>query len=1095
MCGSASIALHVAAAGDSRPAAGQDSLSDIRCSGFTIAGKGTIEAKDDEYVVVRYASPDYSPVDLSFDRPVPLPDDCRRLGFLVYFDAGSATLSFLLRDASGKQHAVPAIMSTPTAKTAFHSKLNVREWSGWHQGRSTELKTPGEVSEHVMPEYREKAQSLIWKQPLSLVGIRVSPFKPVKPFEDRPPFHCGKDELPELKAGTGKFTLHSLRFDTSTPFEKRNFWLLAERDRYGAAGEPLIFPDDISSRDAGTFSYELACRRGYQGPVVWETKGILTTDKTKPLDLLAHSIRAVPLPEGRYFLTIRTHYHPSGKLENVRHLQLRILEGESRELPSLADAAAWHTGHPFHVFPAGVTKPEIRLTFKPETWSSVKGQAECRVNIVDWTGVKVYSRVFPKSEEIILNPDGMKSGTDYFATAEIFRGDVVFDRFELHFGIASPAETRPASAPGGIPKVADYIRGQARPHAEYKRPMITHAYPYLLNWDEQKFTEWVRQAAAIGGDSASLQAVWGEIEPLPGVYHWDFLEKHVAQLNNSGLKTYFTFSGYIDGAVLYPIWLDYAPLRTGDGYLYHPCAHFGWTWDHQARMKNAEYYRRLARRFADNPSVLGYRLNTPRYKSEALPEETRCDYSKPAQQEFNRWLVTQKRTPYPLPNVFFIPNATAVDFSGIGPDVSQAWRDFVSFNIYSYQSFVKELVGAIREVDPVRQIHVYRGSNPYACESVISMLDDGCALQDEGGPEFRENAMRSMCLQAGVPYLGELHRHVPTSKAIADAMYFWGAYNAEGVFWLLRWSEDHIDGKKSKVKPFDSTRSMLEYMQTSLPAMKTWLASKAVPPRVLVVGSRLDALLQTPRRGYWSDMAGLDVFAALFSYHQVPAHFANEYCDWVEFNQFPLIFARGEIMTDELIRKLSDYAASGGKLVVVGNAGSLNLHDANDASLSLKERLISRENVRFVPLPTLPPPYPGELPWYAPCAFDNAELDGVLEWAGVKRNIRTEQPGFECQLRKSLDGNAWFAAVRHRWKGWYRGNAEDDEVLERKAKQKEATVVINGLEDGNWMITQFHRQAGDTFQAEASMGTIRFQAPPSFPGELQLFRIVNQPIK
>jgi hypothetical protein len=257
----------------------------------------------------------------------------------------------------------------------------------------------------------------------------------------------------------------------------------------------------------------------------------------------------------------------------------------------------------------------------------------------------------------------------------------------------------------------------------------------------------------------------------------------------------------------------------------------------------------------------------------------------------------------------------------------------------------------------------------------------------------------------------------------------------------------------------------------------------------LVFGSRADRLLSSMRTGFYSDIAGLEVFAGLFAYHQLPAHFANEHTDWVDLNRFRCVFAVGDVMAEHGINRLVEFARRGGRVVVVGDAGQFCPEKPGERDL-LRKRLAGLANVKLIAAPDQKAPSPGDA-FRASLAFREADLDAVLSAAGVRRRVRSETPGFECVRKHDEAGGRVYVAVFRRYPGEYENIWYDDET-EKKWGRQPARVVVNGLADGNWKVEKFHRTASERGNITVRAGDVVFETEPAMVGELQLYRLTKE---
>lgn len=1024
-------------------------------------------------VTVRYESPQFAPLVVQPAAPIPLPDGTSQVRFWCARMEGDCDLRVLVRDARGVEHAADTLTSRPAFPAVPRSKM--REWSAWRQVESISLVPNGRIEAHVQPEFQALARKLDWPQPLSLTGIEIRPAKDRRDNEAFP-------DLDAIRAGKGRVWLAGLGSGSADGLHARFNWFLTGRWRWGWDVPPRLFLDDLTIRRSGPVRYALELRHGYQGPLVWRLEGAGDLDRADAAGIFSGAIELPPLPAGRYFLEAKS-WRPSGELDRQETMELFVIVGEARALPVPTSPFVWETGQPHHVFNSGTTEARLTLRCDPGAWPGRSNPARCVVRIKDWRGRLVGESEHEKADALEISCAGLREGTDYTATAEFTAETKVLDRVALHFGMAS--RTRESTG-GRIPPVPSrdelFLSRRPAPVAELFGSALAGSERGQppSDADLQQMDRWQESLPGLGFKLGSFMFGWGECEPLPGVFRWEEIERRVELGRKLGLRMFLTPTLWGD-SLEWPRWKNFQPCLDQFGYVMQP-GQSGVVDPAVAdpvRRENTDHWlRSLAIRFRDNPNVVGYRTKPLNLHGDNKPQATRPDCAPVTQLAFQAWLRARGEQPKDLGGMFLLPGQNPLR---TGPDLSPDWQRFMDFRIHEYVESVRGIVAAIRAVDPQRQIHIYRSSTPTACEAAIPLLADGAEFHDEGGPFYFQRAVESLCLQAGIPYTNEGHQFTPPSRAMIDAGFFYGSLFDRGWSWLYRWhARRHEDSR------FAALPQVMEFVRDSQPALAEWVAGVGEEPQLLVFGSRTDRLVGSMRTGIYSDIAGLDVFAALFAYHGIRAHFSDEFTPWVDLERFKCVLAVGDVMRGAALDQLARFARDGGKLVLVGEAGRLcaNLPAGRDG---LRQRLTGLANVKSLPAPASEPPAPGPA-FRASPAFNEAELEAVLTWAGVERGVRSQTPGFECARKRSASGDQLAVAVFRRFPGEYDNIWYDDQAEQRWGRQP-ARVVVEGLADGDWKVEQFHRTNRAVGQVRAEQGRVEFDTGAAVVGELQLFRL------
>lgn len=1029
----------------------------------------------DGFLDVSYESPGQSTLILRPPAAIPLPNNTSRLRLWFAVMEGDSDLIFLISDAAGREHRVKMETSRYFGSWS-HPRSVLETFSCWYQGDSDMLAPTAPLEERVMPEYMDAAKTLVWPRPYALSGILLSPAKKTR--------NALADEQ-TIKSGRGRLFLGLWDAISFNGHDAKNNWFLEERGRWGWDTQPLVFPDDLSTTE-GEKHYSLELRQGFQGPVIWRKEGVFSINKKDAPGLFRNAIK-LPVPaRGRYFLEARV-WTPDGLLEGTRWMQLYVHHSETEKNDKIPASLEWTSKQDSHVFPSGGTAV-LSLKQFSGAGKSLPSGLRCQVTIKDWQEQIVFSesREFTPNFTVTFNKG--KPGHCYVIEGLLFDKSRLINQAKLMFGFRNSEKKTDVIIPETVPDRDALMKGRVMAIAEHWGEFFQHYGPttpplgYGLPVTPERvseFDEWLKSLPELGFDTAAFYFNPGMIEPLPGVLFLDELDRRIALAEKSGLKVVLTPTSPNSNPYREPIWSDVMPILDQYGYtLADTQAKLTWPGMWSMLPRYAAFLKSLAAHFADNPTVVAWNLEklAPRDR-EAYENKTElrvADYSQEAQEAYARWRMALGLRPEPLARRFSLPGN---DTPRTGPDFSEAWKHTMEFRAASGYEWVKQLMEAVRSVDPKRAILIYQMAT---MANVMPLLDDGGVLLPEGGPNYNELYVSSMLAQRGTPYAHEPSVFVPRMPSHIDSCFFYSSCFSQEAVWKFRWHQQAFN-----LARFSTLTPTLEFLRNSLPHYREWYAAKIIEPEVLVFGCQVDTLLDAPRRISLVNLAGFKEFVSLYQYHQIPAHFANEYADWVDFSKFKLVIVAGGVLPERTIEKLTALAKTGKKMLIVGNAGRFAPEHPNERDM-LSRTLRGMRNVRHIAPPAVPVP---KKLWathgHAKTAFDREKIEAALSWGGVSRNIFTAEPGFDVLLREGDAGHYYAAVLRRLEDGRVPGS-----VLPEDIQGTLGCTVSLRLPAGRYHIERFHRTSVSLGNSDTdTKGLLNFRINNVEQGELLLFRI------
>ena len=635
-------------------------------------------------------------LDYRLPEAVPFSKDITRLGMQFTNPPTNTGYSFiymrmLIRDARGHEYAVGTRLGSNRSRlnrAEFPTALHSYDWTTNEIGRIDPW-----VMMRVKPatlDYYDQPQL-----PMSWIGFRVI----LVDVNDKPLTVTISDVEP-LAAAQKADPYWDIAPDTAWAYHmgKRN----VRHQRFGwGPGEPgpYLKASDLGLKDGPTqINWELLSHD--DSKVIASDSYSATLDKNTPIQLPL-------LTAGTYPLKLYA-IDAAGKIE-PRHLQLVVIRN-SRGAPTMPTnkplSSTTSNGTTVFQDAQGAT-----ATIEAKVEGTIEWSLETsdRQPIAKGTGPTVpLGEHFPQHRVLWM-------------TAQLKQDGKIVDQIDRMYGLASPEpKLADASAPAKmkIDRLAGKLLRAKGDWAEGSTPVVSESPKILLEHEA-----WLNEAADTGYNIVELSAPWVDLNPLPGVYQFEYLDKLVALAEQRGLQVTLRFHpimGQVPPFVAREFMQDqngfaHGIWGGGDGMLTSPASE-------AYRKYSNDFLHALDSHYRDNPALLGYTIESIFFDHDMIDMPwlgQYIDYSEAMRHGFIGWLKEKYTDLAGLNNAWNtklvhweqvqLP-AVKVQFDDTGrpmPSKSPIFRDWSDYKVASITDLRVGWMKATRAVDPGAFLGIY----------------------------------------------------------------------------------------------------------------------------------------------------------------------------------------------------------------------------------------------------------------------------------------------------------------------------------------------------------------------------------------------------
>lgn len=654
--------------------------------------------------------------DLLLKTPVAIPEGTDDLSFLLsgQVEASQLGLDVIFEDAKGVQWY--ARTKLPGANE-YHGALGVVN-TGQLKGRTVRVSVPA-FSQPSNGRFYRTSGNGIPPYPWKWIGLRF--------LGDRQPHH--KDAPTVLYLRGFALAQHAVRTSEYTGIRAE---LSGKPTAY--AGRRVEFCEELDGRPgvalfdmysgAGTYQVRWELFKDYAGPPAARGDGVLQAEvgaDALPLPLqMARQVDFPRLPRGTYWVRWRAHYFPNkaaGAPAGIIDGQERLYIHESRvadDLQAAEPRPGWLTVRPIGRSFVASAPEEMGLNVSARREGSADGwkvryavtTPHLRTKVAEGTLTLEFGENGLGTARVDLSQ--LAPGA-YRAEIELLANGGVLDRQDVLIGRKNTAQSSGplAKLPEGV---LDWQQALKRKEPYFHLSPMWHSATWAMEGRNRWywFENFLNQAATVSRD-IEYETPWSILEPLPGVYDWEEMDKFLAKSRELGLQV-LVWPGFWGEE---PAWLPSVPTQAADGRVF-----FDFVYDfYGARQDYANAPELQDALLGALRSVVDHTRDHPAVQGYFLIQEL------PADAPFMNWMSgygERERIGYRAAMEKRFPDLAELGkrwgrevkaFSEIEPPTEKAsdreWLDWLDFRGGSYDAFMGRLLTTVREMDPFRPVFVY----------------------------------------------------------------------------------------------------------------------------------------------------------------------------------------------------------------------------------------------------------------------------------------------------------------------------------------------------------------------------------------------------
>ncbi len=860
-------------------------------------------------------------LDYLLPTPQPLPAECSRLALSVNcgYDENKhppAMFRVIIRDARGGLWAVATRLRGGGSKlpwTQGYETIETYPWDASEVGRIDRW-----VMMSLEPQKFDEYDAP--RPPLALAGFRLI-------LEKEKPFAFALGEIRSVARGsqpnpywvlnTGGERLHN---------EREGAWEIQRSGQGPDQPAPYLKASDLRlSNGRNEYTWEILAADEWT-PVAGGRGELTVTDKTAP------AVAFPLLPNGTYRLRLYVRHvdQPAGRSFFFHYVMIRNSRGEALAETIPAKPLTFSTSAGGNLF-AAAEGAQATVGCAPDATAG----ASIAWKLLTADGRELAGATAPAEAgaRVGLTPH-FAAETCLWLKAELQReGKTVDQAWRLLGRPAAPVQPVAADPAAANAKLAPLAGKFQRTKGDWHEGGTDIAVKHAETME--KMAGWLDEAKEIGYNIVELSAPWFDLNPLPGVYQFSYLDKLVEASKQRGFYVVLRVhpnNGVTPGWVKRTFQADQNGLVEG---VWHGGPNLLLTVA-STEMVEAQktYLRALAAHYRADPQVIGYTLSNVYFDhslvdSPWLGEIT--DYSDAMRRSFVAGLREKYRTlaalsaahgrtyssweavELPRPNV-------AVDEMGrVRPRPDRLWLDFAAHKTELMLAFRRDAISALRESDPACAVGPYSDSvrafleHYYTAHGIF--VAQG-SMEEQYPPEPLSYRVRYE------PHAKVTRGALVTDVGVSNLLFHRPGWNEFFNYWFPQWriaeTEPPIRGAEMRLKQWFAAADRLagaqEFAAADQPATARGLMLHSLETLIYswqhMHTSRVDDYVKPYRHQAKIEKVGLD---DLFS----PALTAEA----LQGRPYVYVPYSSDALTAEQRKLFKTYVEAGGRLILEASSG------------------------------------------------------------------------------------------------------------------------------------------------------------------------------
>lgn len=460
------------------------------------------------------------------------------------------------------------------------------------------------------------------------------------------------------------------------------------------------------------------------------------------------------------------------------------------------------------------------------------------------------------------------------------------------------------------------VRSFGSPHNEYFESMV--------------------DKAAQTNTSIDMIIYWNEIEPMKGVYQYEYVQKRLDYAASKGVKVILGIWNHLDHI---PLWLWYDDMLDQDykGRQYSTTYLRNYTRSSE-RMNQAykDMIANVVSQFRNNTAIIGWNFSegVESWYADRSTFGYVTDYSRFTRDEFVSYLQNTKG--FTLAEVNTRYESSYNDWDEVelprpdwdaNPDLSKYWVDFQEFKLNKVKTWYNEYMSHLRTYDNVRAIFQYGilGNGPI--ENFAPVFKNNKAIIAHGGSDhILEQFYEGVIKNEGIFVRAEAAATPPKKSQVSDSIFNmspYGDYLGINYQMVRNWKtivENNDEDYYESIQYLSDLKKIITGNDNNI-------KNSQVRESGLGALFSYDSLIYGTKSLNWLDW-GSDIVNKLYFFNDVEHMYPSIISDYTkspDLAGYNVILDTGsKVLPQQSMDKLKGYVEIGGKLVLFADSGKYN---------------------------------------------------------------------------------------------------------------------------------------------------------------------------